>query len=401
MGSVAVPEGSRPGAFGTSGLDDALFAGFSVRYDFPVLFRRNVLAPEDPTLAGVFQRAGAGPHRVVALVDQGVLDARPEVAGRLQRYAHAWRTTLELVCDPVGVAGGEGCKTGWHAVSAFYRLVERHRLCRQSFVLGVGGGAVLDAVGYGAATAHRGIRLVRMPTTVLSQCDSGVGVKNAVNEAGRKNFVGTFAPPFAVVNDFSFLESLPPRELRAGIAEAVKVALVRDGAFFADLHAARHRLAAFEPSSLEWLIRRCAAHHLAHICGGDPFERTSARPLDFGHWSAHKLEERTGGSMGHGEAVALGIVLDAAYCHRLGWLTGEQRRAIVECLGDVGFALFHPALAELDVEGALEDFRAHLGGRLTVTLLRGLGHGTDVHEIDVGLMRECAAGLAREGSPLS
>ena len=111
------------------------------------------------------------------------------------------------------------------------RLIDHH-IDRHSFVIVVGGGAVLDAVGLVAATTHRGVRLIRVPTTVLSQNDSGVGVKNGVNLQGVKNFIGTFAPPFAVLNDSDLIKDLPPREKIAGLAEAVKVALIRDGVFF-------------------------------------------------------------------------------------------------------------------------------------------------------------------------
>src|SRR5207247_5778183 len=103
---------------------------------------------------------------------------------------------------------------------------------RQSYALAIGGGAVLDAVGFAAAIFHRGVRHIRCPTTVLAQSDSGVGVKNAINAFGLKNLLGTFAPPFAVINDQTFLDVLPERDKRAGMAEAVKVALIRDGAFF-------------------------------------------------------------------------------------------------------------------------------------------------------------------------
>src|SRR4029078_10058039 len=118
-------------------------------------------------------------------------------------------------------------------------------------------GAMLDAVGYAAATTHRGVRIVRVPTTVLAQCDGGVGLKNGVNAFGVKNFLGAFAPPFAIVNDERFLETLPARDRRAGMAEAVRVALVRDAAFFQWLETEAIALAAFEPAALATLVRRC------------------------------------------------------------------------------------------------------------------------------------------------
>ena len=116
-----------------------------------------------------------------------------------------------------------------------HRAIHEYGIDRHAYVLAVGGGALLDMVGYAAATAHRGVRLVRVPTTVLSQNDSGIGVKNSVNAFGKKNFLGTFAPPFAVFNDFTFLTTLSDRDWRAGISEAIKVALLKDATFFAFL----------------------------------------------------------------------------------------------------------------------------------------------------------------------
>src|SRR6187402_1345070 len=129
----------------------------------------------------------------------------------------------------------------------------------------VGGGAVLDAAGFAAAIFHRGVRHIRCPTTVLAQADSGVGVKNAINAFGLKNLLGTFAPPFAVINDSAFLDKLPARDKRAGIAEAVKVALIRDADFFTWLEAEAEALARFAPNALDTLVRRCALLHMHQI----------------------------------------------------------------------------------------------------------------------------------------
>ena len=235
-----------------------------------------------------------------------------------------------------------------------------------------------------------------MPTTVLSQNDSGVGVKNGINAFGKKNFVGTFAPPWAVFNDTRFLESLPDREWRAGIAEAVKVALVRDGAFFEFIEGIAPALAARDLPAMGQLIHRCAALHVAHICrGGDPFETGSSRPLDFGHWSAHKLEQLTNYGLRHGEAVAIGLALDATYSHLRGWLSAEDCQRVVDVLRRVGFALYDPALESPEVFAGLREFREHLGGELTIQMLRGVGEGFNVHEIDETIMRQAIAGLRR------
>jgi 3-dehydroquinate synthase len=363
---------------------------FSVRYSFPIVFTSNVFQPTNSCLAGILATAGPRTHRVLAVVDSGLLEGMPDIRQRIEHYAGHHGETMQLVARPVMVPGGERCKNGPAAVMHIHELIAKHHLCRQSFVLAIGGGAVLDMVGYATATAHRGLRLIRMPTTVLAQNDAGVGVKNGINAFGRKNFLGAFAPPFAVVNDFDFLDTLPARDQRAGLVEAVKVALIKDTAFFNFLCRERFRLAAFERSRMEKTIIRCAELHIDHIGRqGDPFEFGSSRPLDFGHWSAHKLEEVTGGAVRHGEAVAIGIALDSLYSHALGMIRKKELARILTLLKDLGLALFHPALRTMDVAGALNEFQEHLGGDLHITLLTGLGQKKEVATIDLDLMRHC------------
>lgn len=375
---------------------------FQVRFEYPVVFTRDVFSAENDTLRDLLRATGQRRHRVVVAIDSGVLSALPDLPQRIERYAETAPDLIDIVDAPLIVRGGEACKHDAREVEEIYGLVERHRICRHSFVLAIGGGSVLDAVGMAAATAHRGIRLLRLPTTVLAQNDAGVGVKNAINFKGRKNFVGTFATPFAVINDSAFLGLLGRRELRSGIAEAIKVALIRDADFFHRLYEQRRRLAVFEAAAMEALIVRCAELHLAHIAtSGDPFELGSARPLDFGHWSAHKLEELSQNALRHGEAVAVGIALDAIYSHRIGRLPEEALRSILSLLEDVGFDLGPPVLLDLDVSRALEDFREHIGGRLSITLLDAIGCGVEVDTIDVPLMEACRADLVREPARLS
>jgi 3-dehydroquinate synthase len=245
---------------------------------------------------------------------------------------------------------------------------------------------------------------VRLPTTTLAQADAGVGVKNGLNAFGQKNFIGAFAVPHAVINDFDFLDTLPPGEKRAGYAEAVKVALIRDAAFFGQLERDADALAAFEPAAMERLIRRSAELHVAHIAqGGDPFEFGSARPLDFGHWAAHKLERLSHFRLGHGAAVAIGLMLDVLYSRRLGWLDAASAGRVGALLRRLGFDLFCPELASLDeLLTGLEEFRAHLGGPLTVTMLKGIGEGFEVHEVMAEQVRAAAEelpGLSRRACP--
>ena len=372
---------------------------FSIQYTFPVFFSRNVFRAEDPLLASVFLQGGRERHKVLCVVDSGVFVGHPTLAAQIEAYAEAHLEVLKL-CRPILIIeGGESCKNRPEVIDTIMKWIQEYHLCRHSFILAIGGGAVLDAVGYAAAVAHRGLRLIRMPTTVLGQNDAGVGVKNGINVLGRKNFIGTFAPPFAVINDFAFLDTLPPRELRAGLAEAVKVALIKDGSFFTYLYEQRFELASFSPRPMEEMIHRCAALHLHHIGnGGDPFELGSARPLDFGHWSAHKLEEMTGGLLRHGEAVSIGIALDSLYSYYSGMIEESELHQIFTMLCDLGLPLYHPALAALDVSAALDEFREHLGGNLAITLLTGIGGKKEVDRIEIPLMERCVAELMSQDS---
>jgi 3-dehydroquinate synthase len=363
-----------------------------VQFEYPVFFTRDSLAPDNPQLMLAFcSREHDKRHRVFVTVDSGVAAGWPDLSERIRAYFAAHAERLELLGDPFIVPGGEQCKNTPELIEELQSQMQKRGVDRHSFCLCIGGGAVLDAVGYAAATTHRGVRHIRMPTTVLAQDDSGVGVKNAVNAFGAKNFLGTFAPPFAVVNDSDFLRTLDPRDLRAGMAEAVKVALIRDYRFFTWLEAHVAELARFEDGAMATLIRTAAEIHMDHIAsGGDPFETGSARPLDFGHWAAHKLEALTGHQVRHGEAVAIGLALDSRYSHEIGELSEPELERICALLEGVGLRLWHPALLHTDAEerlsllNGLREFREHLGGELTVTLLRGLGRSVEVHSMDTG-----------------
>src|SRR5262249_34636315 len=151
-----------------------------------------------------------------------------DLARQIEAYFE--RADLRLACPPLILEGGERVKNSYFHVSEIQSHVERYHIDRHSYLVAVGGGALLDVAGLAAATAHRGVRHVRIPTTTLSQDDSGVGVKNGINAFGKKNFIGTFAVPFAVINDFDLLASLSPRDKRAGYIEAVKAACIRDAA---------------------------------------------------------------------------------------------------------------------------------------------------------------------------
>ena len=369
---------------------------FSVPYEFPVYFTANLFDPVNESLIEAMCRLEPDKrNRCLFFVDDGLIQAQPDLVEDIKAYAVHHARDLDLVTDPIAVPGGEKIKSNLHFVETIQQALFDHHIDRHSYVLAIGGGAVLDAVGLVAATAHRGIRHIRIPTTVLAQSDSGVGVKNGVNLYGVKNYIGTFAPPFAVLNDIEFVTCLGARDKIAGMAEAVKVALIRSVEFFGWLEMNADALSVFERGAMASMIRRCAGLHMHQIChGGDPFEMGSARPLDYGHWSAHKLESLTQHHVRHGEAVAIGMALDAHYSVLAGLLAPGSEDRICFLLEHLGFDLWHPALQKYNAEGGseilvgLRDFREHLGGELTITLLAELGVGIEVHEMDETLIAQ-------------
>lgn len=367
-----------------------------VSWQHRVLFTEHVFDPANFTLRDNLSRDEQGsPRRALVVLDESLALAQPGLSAAIGNYFKANLETAALVSPPIVCKGGEQTKSSWSAVAEIHAAIDQHHIDRHSYLIAVGGGALLDMAGLAAATAHRGVRHIRIPTTTLSQCDSGVGVKNGINAFGKKNFIGTFAPPFAVINDFQLLATLPPRDLRVGFVEAVKVACIRSREFFETLETDAVALAKFEPVAMRKLIRRCAELHMDHIAkNGDPFEFGSARPLDFGHWAAHKLEQLSGFSLRHGEAVAVGIALDVIYARRAGFLKAESANRVLRLLEALGFELFTPDLQREELLAGLEEFREHLGGRLAITLLRDIGVGFEVNEMKRELIREAIVELA-------
>ena len=363
---------------------------FRVPFDYPVVFTRDLFAEKNPALADALQRCPGGrAHRVAVFVDDGVLAKHPGLIPRMQAYFSSRGGTLDLVCPPVPAPGGEALKNDYRRLMQVVDMMLEYQLCRHSFVLIVGGGAILDAVGFGASIIHRGLRVVRVPTTVLAQCDAGIGVKNGMNLHGGKNTIGTFHPPFAVLNDSDFLQTLPDVHWAGGVAEAFKVAMIKDAEFFHDLCEWAPAVKTRNVGIMEKIVRQTAVLHLDHIRdAGDPFEQGSARPLDFGHWLAHKLESMTAYKLSHGEAVSIGISVDSIYAANKGWLPEATAIRLLGALEACGLPVWHPALERcveqnrLEVLRGLDDFREHLGGELCVTYPGPLGTKREVHEVE-------------------
>jgi len=368
---------------------------FSIEYAQRVLFTRGVFDVSNTALRDLLSaaREAGCKTKAIAFVDSHVSAAIPQIVSDLEAYATAHSDVFTLAVTPIIINGGESCKNDFSQVQHCWQAVNDAGIDRHSFVFVIGGGAVLDLVCFAAATAHRGIRHVRFPTTTLSQGDGGVGVKNGVNYFGKKNWIGTFSVPYAIVNDFAFLASLPMREKRCGLIEAIKVALIRDSEFYHWLEQHAADLAAFNSAIVEQAVQRSAELHVEHIAtSGDPFEHGSARPLDFGHWVAHKLEQVSGFAIAHGEAVAIGMAVDLLYSVEIGILDASTANRIINFIRSVGFETYSPhllsrtATGELVILAGLEEFREHLGGELTITLVPEIGKKIEVHEMEKKLI---------------
>lgn len=371
-----------------------------LHYTHRVIFTDAVFHPENEKLSEVL--AMAREHRrqrtrVLVYLDAGLAEGCPAMLGQIASWFAFRSAHYDLRMPPILLSGGEACKNNFARVEQIWAQINEAALDRHSYVLVVGGGALLDLVGLASATAHRGIRLIRLPSTTLSQADGGVGVKNGINFFGKKNWVGTFAVPFAIVNDLKLLDSLGDEERRGGYIEAIKVALIRDESFFEYMESNVEEMKRFDPKVLRRVIERSAELHVRHIAtGGDPFELGSARPLDFGHWVAHKLEQITQFTVSHGEAVAMGIAVDLVYAHLAGMLEERVCVRALKLIDDLGFRLWHDALllpatddsSQLAVVRGLEEFREHLGGDLCITLVIDVGSAVEVREMDESRVRQ-------------
>jgi 3-dehydroquinate synthase len=363
---------------------------FSVPWVHRLRFTDDVFGTQQEILADLLAPAEGDVARAQFWVDANLDAANPELRPAIRRFSQTHCQRLVCVGDVQVIPGGEGVKNDLQVVQQALQAFNEAHLDRRSYIVAIGGGAMLDAIGFAAAIAHRGLRLVRLPSSTLGQGDSGVGVKNGVNLFRKKNWLGTFAAPWAVINDTKLLESLSDRDFVSGFSECVKVALLKDAGLLDNLCTSASRIRRRDMVAALPTIRQSALLHLRHITeGGDPFEMLAARPLDYGHWSAHKMEVMSSFQLRHGEAVALGVAIDTMYSSLKCGLPSQDALRVLGCLADIGFDLDSPTMSDTDTlfEG-LEDFRQHLGGELTLTMLRAIGDPIDIHQVDRGAMIE-------------
>lgn len=361
---------------------------FNINFNYKVIFTENIFSLENKNLFNILVNDLSKKNKIIVFIDKNVVLSHKLIINDIVCYFREFKDNLELVVDPIIIPGGERLKNRFLFLKLFYNYIEKYKICRQSYIISIGGGSLQDFIGYLASTSHRGVKLIRVPTTVLSQDDSGIGVKNGINYNNKKNFIGSFSVPYAVINDYNFLSSLSNNDFFAGFSEAIKVSLINDKNFFLYIEKNVDKLINKDKYVVNEIIYKCAKLHAEHISkNGDPFENLSSRPLDYGHWIAHKLESLSKYKINHGNAVALGILFDSTYSYFIGLLSNNNWKKIVYLIIKLGFKIFYEELL-IKKNGnyllfkGLEEFREHLGGKLTITLIKDIGCKIDIHHID-------------------
>ena len=285
---------------------------------------------------------------------------------------------------------GERFKTQ-ATLARVYDALAAARINRDGAVLALGGGVIGDLAGFAAATWQRGIAVAQLPTTLLAQVDSAIGGKTAVNHPSGKNLIGAFHQPSVVVADLDTLASLPEREFKAGLAEVIKYALIRDRAFLEWLDRELPRLLGRDAAALATAIERCCVIK-AGIVAEDERDSGPRALLNLGHTFAHAIEAATGyGEWLHGEAVATGIVLAAETSARLGWLGRTDAGHVRDLIARAGLPVAAPRIGVARARELMALDKKVQGGRIRLVLLRGLGHGVISADYDAAVLDDVLA----------
>ncbi|NQT22644.1 MAG: iron-containing alcohol dehydrogenase, partial [Candidatus Omnitrophica bacterium] len=252
---------------------------------------------------------------------------------------------------------------------------------RKAIFVVVGGGTLMDVVGLVAQLYRRKVDYIRVPTTLLGIIDAGIGVKVGVNYKGHKNFVGAFYPPYAVVSDVSFLRTLDPRQMRSGMAEMLKMAIVSDRRLFEDIEKYGDKIIRNIPfEEKDEIIRRASMGELRHI-QRDFYERDLRREVDFGHTFAHYIEDISEYSLLHGEAVALDVLITSHIAMQRGILKPAVFERIVKVVQGLGLPLFHESLTLENMVTGVQRAKEHKGGRLIAVIPEDIGKVVFTEEI--------------------
>ena len=307
------------------------------------------------------------------LKTQRVAIVTNEVVGPL--YLERLRAGLEdagVRTAAVVLPDGEAHKD-WETLARIFDMLLAERCERSTTLVALGGGVVGDMGGFAAACYQRGMPFIQVPTTLLSQVDSSVGGKTAINHPLGKNMIGAFYQPRLVLADIDTLDTLPDRELSAGLAEVIKYGLIRDPGFLAWLELNLDRLMARDTDALAWAIER-SCRNKAEVVTADETEQGERALLNLGHTFGHAIETGLGyGEWLHGEAVAAGTMMAAELSRRLGWIDAAAVARIEALLERARLPVWGPRLGvERYVELMSHDKKVE-AGKLRLVLLRALG----------------------------
>ena len=269
------------------------------------------------------------------------------------------------------VPDGERAKT-WQTLEQIFDALLAARCGRDTLLVALGGGVVGDVAGFAAAVYQRGMPLLQVPTTLLAQVDSSVGGKTGINHARGKNMIGAFHQPRAVISDVSTLDTLPDRELRAGLAEVIKHAFALDAAFVAWLEVKMELLLARDREALGYAVKRCCELK-AGIVAADERETGVRALLNFGHTFGHAIEAGTGYGWLHGEAIAAGMVMAAELSRREGLLRPEDVQRLRSLVQRAGLPITGPALAPRELMELMAGDKKAAQGKVRFVLLEGIG----------------------------
>ena len=325
--------------------------------------------------------SGRGCSRGLLITDTHV---RPIAEGLLNSLESVGiRSELEVI-EP-----GEESKSLGVASRLWDRLVQM-RADRHTVVVAVGGGVVGDLSGFAAASYARGLPLLMVPTSLLSQVDSSVGGKVGINHPHAKNIIGAFHQPAGVWIDTEFLQTLPPRQFYCGLAEVVKYGVILDSEFFNELENAEPEILAMDPHWLRRIVRR-SCELKASVVEQDEYETTGLRAaLNFGHTIGHAIESVSGygGAYHHGEAVAVGMVVETRIAEKIGWIDATARRRIERMLGSFGLPTAAPELETGPLLEAMTRDKKNRGGKVRFVLPRRIGHVELTDAVTTELVRQ-------------
>ncbi len=295
---------------------------------------------------------------------------------------------------PVLIEDGEQAKA-WATLDRVIDALLAARCGRDSVIVALGGGVVGDLAGFAAAVYQRGIAFIQVPTTLLAQVDSSVGGKTAINHVRGKNMVGAFHQPLAVIADVATLNTLPDRELRAGIAEVIKHGLILDLEFLEWLEKQMEKLLARDPVALAHAVRR-SCELKAQVVAADERETGLRAILNFGHTFGHAIEAGVGyGKWLHGEAVAAGMVMAAELSVRAGTLRREDAARVKALIERAGLPVRGPALPLEKYLDLMQVDKKAVGGKLRFILLEGLGRAALRGDLDLSLIRASIAAVTQ------